>query len=526
MPDKQLQQYAMLHKNDPYILSLAVQESNARKQIRASSQMQAPQQPPVADQDIAQMAPQGMGVAALPAQNMEQMADGGIAGYADDGEVPRFNGSKSQFVQDIEALGSYLTPFSKERMDRIRAEDAAKAAAEKATAAQRAAQIESGRPRTLAASLSNYFTSPNAKMQEAESYLPAAPQAPTEQAVVQAAQSAKASGASPPAPNMETLDQQRPPAPPAPPAPAAPAAGLPTLATKMPTAEEAVQQAGKFVDFSKAESELGTMRARQRMSDEALIKTYEDTKPKTPAYQGLEAMLDKESKETATEKDKAGLWALFNGFLAMAGGESPHALTNIAKGALQGSAEYSAAMKDIKKIERENMKMRADIEQARRAESRDDQKTLLGLQKDISDRQAKIDELGVGLVSKISGTTAEVASNIFSTGVKEANQNLRTQMQVNAQQAQSPMAMYQALGAAQPGSSLLKGYELSKEADKLPMLYKMYTTSEADQLKGGEFKARYPTFEAYLAGMGGIGGTGGGFVQPPANATILNAPKK
>ena len=99
MSDQQLQQYAMLHKNDPYILPMAVSESNSRKQMRSEQQgLAAGQhpQPKVAEADIAgmaqqpQMAPQGQlpeqqGIGALPAPNMQHMADGGIAGYADGG---------------------------------------------------------------------------------------------------------------------------------------------------------------------------------------------------------------------------------------------------------------------------------------------------------------------------------------------------------------------------------------------------------------------------------------------------------
>lgn len=91
-PDSALQQYAAMHKNDPYIVSLAASESNRRKELRAAGQaMQGMQpQPKVADAAIAQMAPQEPvmmmaqgGIAALPAANMQHMADGGIAGYAD-----------------------------------------------------------------------------------------------------------------------------------------------------------------------------------------------------------------------------------------------------------------------------------------------------------------------------------------------------------------------------------------------------------------------------------------------------------
>jgi hypothetical protein len=117
MGDQQLQQYAAMHKDDPYILPMAIAESNSRKAMRAAKQAQdgGQPQPKVVEQAIAargapppQMAPQGMppqgmppqggppmaqqrlpeqqGIGALPAPNMQKMADGGIAGYADGGE--------------------------------------------------------------------------------------------------------------------------------------------------------------------------------------------------------------------------------------------------------------------------------------------------------------------------------------------------------------------------------------------------------------------------------------------------------
>jgi hypothetical protein len=92
LPDRALQQYAMMHKGDPYILSLAVSESNQRKQLRTAGQGQAGAmpQPKVADAAIAGMAqqqpPENQGIAQIPTPNMQGMADGGIAGYEDDQE--------------------------------------------------------------------------------------------------------------------------------------------------------------------------------------------------------------------------------------------------------------------------------------------------------------------------------------------------------------------------------------------------------------------------------------------------------
>lgn len=85
MPDPALQQFAQMHKDDPFSLSLAVSESNRRRKMRTAQQGLAgmQQQPPVAEQEIAQMAepvmPENVGIGALSAPNM-QMPAGGIVG--------------------------------------------------------------------------------------------------------------------------------------------------------------------------------------------------------------------------------------------------------------------------------------------------------------------------------------------------------------------------------------------------------------------------------------------------------------
>jgi hypothetical protein len=99
MPDNALQQYATMHKADPYMLALTIAESNRRKQMRTAAQgaQGAMQQPKVADQAIAGMSPQqlpeNVGIGALPADNMKGMAGGGIVAFDEGGEVPRFAGN-------------------------------------------------------------------------------------------------------------------------------------------------------------------------------------------------------------------------------------------------------------------------------------------------------------------------------------------------------------------------------------------------------------------------------------------------
>jgi len=121
LPDRMLQQYAMMNKGNPYVLSLAVAESNQRKQLRTAAQARmAMPRPKVADAAIAGMSetpavdamgnvtgmaagglPEDYGIGRLPARNIERMADGGIAGYGDGDDVPRKNGMAQGGMYDF-----------------------------------------------------------------------------------------------------------------------------------------------------------------------------------------------------------------------------------------------------------------------------------------------------------------------------------------------------------------------------------------------------------------------------------------
>jgi hypothetical protein len=96
LSDQALQQYAAMHKEDPYVMSLAVAESNRRKEMRNAVQgAQGGEQPKVADQMLAGMAPaqealpEDQGIARLPTGDMN-FAGGGIVAFADGGDVERY----------------------------------------------------------------------------------------------------------------------------------------------------------------------------------------------------------------------------------------------------------------------------------------------------------------------------------------------------------------------------------------------------------------------------------------------------
>jgi len=154
MGDAQLKQYASMHKNDPYILPMAIAESNARKQVRSQAQAKMAGQPQqkVADTNIAEMdapavdimgnvtgyaaggLPEHRGIARLPAPNIQNMAGGGIVAFADGGEadsstgVVRMAGGGAGYTEMVRAvlqeLGEspqkYLNdPTTKQTVDKL-----------------------------------------------------------------------------------------------------------------------------------------------------------------------------------------------------------------------------------------------------------------------------------------------------------------------------------------------------------------------------------------------------------------------
>jgi len=133
MSDQQLAQYARMHQNDPYIFPLAFQESQDRKNMRSEqmAKMSGQAQPPVVQQDLAQMMPQQapqqmpqqapqalpeeQGIGTLPAKNLQGMAAGGITGehhfakgggeWDDDTQVPAMDMSPMGPTREYQGPG-------------------------------------------------------------------------------------------------------------------------------------------------------------------------------------------------------------------------------------------------------------------------------------------------------------------------------------------------------------------------------------------------------------------------------------
>lgn len=107
LSDTGLQQYTQMHKDDPYTVALAVSEANRRKRLRAAAagaQDAEPKQGTVIDREIEGMAepdPLDMGLAAAVPEDAFEMAEGGIVGYADGGDL------EEQRMSDREGIAQF-----------------------------------------------------------------------------------------------------------------------------------------------------------------------------------------------------------------------------------------------------------------------------------------------------------------------------------------------------------------------------------------------------------------------------------
>jgi hypothetical protein len=87
------------------------------------------------------------------------------------------------------------------------------------------------------------------------------------------------------------------------------------------------------------------------------------------------------------DREQAKYMAMLQAGLGIMGGTSPYALQNIATGAQKGVAQYATDIKDIKKEERDLMKLRGELARAEDARKRGDFKTF----QDANDKARKLE---------------------------------------------------------------------------------------------------------------------------------------
>ena len=558
MPDQTLQQYAMMHKDDPYIMALAVSESRRRKQMRQAAQGMQGQMPQhkVVDRMLAEMGdvqnaspeqmarlsqlleakkqaeyeeftggrqaqpalqqlPEDMGIAHLPTQEMD-FAGGGIVAFADGGDVERYNGTTGSLTG-----GSIFAQLDQEKANRLAQLDAQLAQinpmliAASQSGDRQAIQQYSQQAQAIRDQINAVRESAGNRMAGIEQLMgtaPAAKETPTapampagqfnrmpgtEQLNLPVAPPADVSAAAPAAVptggiSQAALDQGRAPMP----GPqldrgrmgarrssdeiAAEKAGLgatpeaaamrrdTATAPKTSTVQGAKDLAGQFYDTEGEKKAIKDYVAGRKEAIEKARQRYAEGKPEGKAYSKFEEMLQAEEGRAGKEKDEATGVAIFKAGLAMMSGTSPRAFENIGKGALTGLEEYSSAMKDMKKAAKERQKAFAEIENARRAEERDDWKAKNAAEDKRDEHLDNAERYGVEGISKVTGKGAELSKDIYKLGVEQEGLDRRAR-QILAQRSfdlQGEYAKALLAGDKPRAASLLEAIQATSAAKR------------------------------------------------------------
>ena len=549
MSDAQLRQYAQLHKTDPYTLALAASESRRRAQLRAAGQQQGAQgqQPTVADQALAQMGapapmpqqaqqrpqlPEQQGIGMLPAQNVEGMADGGIAGYDDSyasggmvafaGEGPSLVGQGLRQEQMIPAprTDNAFNKLVATRMGEASAQDVVDEIArmeaiirntppgpQRTFAEQRLAQLNKTKPKAL-----EEFQAPPPEAKEPgwavkgkkkgeRSSVPA----PIDEGNVFTPRTEMPTGTFTPY-NLNTQagrdaaarrsgagtgagkDKQPPPV---------ANVGSGFVPTKPGDLSETLQQL-QFLGPGVGEYDVLANKAATGFAD--LEKQREEGKPKEKAFAGLEALLGKEEEKAKGKEARNFNMAIVNAGLAIAGGKSQYALQNIAQGAQVGTKQYQEGLDKLEAAAIERRKQAALIEEARRAEDRGDWKESQQLKQKAFETDLGIKQTQIAAVRDIWGINQKAAAELVATQNKAAADDARALMQ---QQEETKRAREQNITSKEVATIYANrpfggGAGAARGAITPALAVKEYNDMEAkDPMRMGPFFKQFPTQESY-----------------------------
>jgi len=451
MSDQQLQQYAAMHKNDPFIFPLAFQESQTRKQMRAEAQQaQAAPQEKVADQALASMAaqplPEEVGIGALPAQNLEGMAAGGIVAFDEGGEVPRYqNQGLVQYPGMLPMEGGTVLPTTSgfegmsmgEFLDTLR--------------------------RKAKGTFSDYFSKEREKANAQAMY--GGPKAPTKADIAALGNVGgfnTAYAAVPPVTDTPSAapgnqgGKKLPPGPPKAPT-VAPTTFKPAEAPSLASAKEL---AGQLLDTGAYKKSIEDYQKAEQDAVDAARLARKEGKPEGKAYEEYEKTLRDETADLGKRKSEAQGEAWLTAGLAVLGGSSPYALQNLSL-ATKGVDQYRDAMKDIRKATRENAKGLADIAQARRAEERGDWEKTQEFEERASTRMSNARKFGVEGIMGLGVKNAELAGRAYDTQITQAGMDRRTFAELQSRE-KIANAQLAAPGAQERLFSTLGGGDVAK----------------------------------------------------------------
>jgi hypothetical protein len=486
MTPPQRKEYAQMHKNDPYTISLLMginaQEKALRSAMQGAAQGQQGQPPTVVDQQLAQMGTPSAadtGIGTLPQQPM-QMAEGGIVAFADGGttqaeETARRARAFEQYKTDMQSrpqtdpLGLYgaytgakdflssMTEDPRLSWNIQKMQDAAAEAAKNTTPYD-----EKALDAAASASLMD---------------MPARPVTDTTPAV------AKAPGTGG---GITTV------APRATASPRAPAKQV-SFADRMDAGM------GKAPDFEARIKE--NTAAEEKLAREGLARTKEDQAAEMKSmFTGQEDRLAKREAELGKSKDTNIAMALIQGGLSMI--KPGPAMQAIASGAMVGTKQYGEGIAQIKASQELLDGARDRIENLRNSATSMNNREIRGEEKGIRDLLARGQREQLAGAEKAYGIKREdmraaVASDI---AVEQAGLDRQNRIAVASMPGDQQRMLTALGGKGGLEAGLTKMQEI--QADKTGAAYaKMFTETVAEANKVGAVPPTAAQFAASLRSL-------------------------
>lgn len=486
MSDQQLQQYAAMHKSDPFVFPLAFQESQTRQQMRAGSLAQRAGQkpPPVVDQDLQQMTPtpitggagqaitgghgqainalpEEQGIGALNAPNLQRMADGGIAGYADGGpqQPGMFNYAQMAPAVDLHP-NSGMTPRSMAGGGITGYADAVATAPIRATnpGGPGGMQYYLDVPddpservmfKTLRGKLfGNEKVPPELGKLKGQLFKTQEEAQTAYNDALGKKSTATATPATPPAAETPAVESKESPKaedvlaePAAPKTPWSPGITAPTLQAsgvalgRAPTAANAKEQANMFYnpnDIKNMLAEDVTETGVQNVQNAEALRKLMENRP-TLGKKQEERLAAEEAKEPELKEQNKDM-ALLQAGLAVLGGDSPYAFKNLSRAAV-GVEAYKEGLKDIKKAHDLRQQALDHIDDMRDAQSIGDQNLAYTEKQKAGDKMLAARHAATSGFASALGVSGQIGERIFDNENNNYAANQRTNAEVGSRTA-------------------------------------------------------------------------------------------
>ena len=442
LPDQALQQYAMMHKNDPYIMSLTMSESTRRKELRAAQGAQgaAQEQPKVVDQAIAGMAPQPQqmpqqmgqpmpedsGIGQLPAGDME-FAEGGILAFAEGRAIP------GAFVPDPRRGSNYpqygrmpsppMSTAERAEFERKKEMGGLGLAYEWLSSInERKAELDVARKeKAQAPELERRAADARSRFAKIDPRVNTPGSIPTVSPITETGTSDTSSMGA----NMASGIQQV--------APVAPVAATAAPA-EMDVAGKlaALKPFYKDIDNTKAE-EIATKQGKKEVDFANKNVTDERKFQEEMGEYGVgreKRLKEREGKLEKDEKSNYGLAFLEFG-LAVMGGESPNALANISKGALQGMGSYKKGLASLNNRKDELFDAYDSLEDAKRSDKKDRFSRTKAAEAGVVAAEGRLSDNMFKLATTEGQTNAETARALATASISAAGTEYQGRIQTS-----------------------------------------------------------------------------------------------